>query len=103
MDLCYCPFGKTCKSCDKANEYVLTDENGREFIARRYQSAKGDCRFELYNCAKLVSEPFVGAGALLDLTTVTNKDKVIDALSDVERQKTLFQAYTSGHLKRGVL
>ena len=31
MDLCYCPFGRTCKTCDQRGEYRLTDEAGRSF------------------------------------------------------------------------
>ncbi len=52
MDLCYCPFGKTCASCDKKSVYFLTDEAGRKFPLRRYRTA-GGCRFEVFNCARL--------------------------------------------------
>ncbi len=52
MDLCYCPFERTCERCDKRREYTLTDEDGRKFPLRRYRAAEG-CRFEVYNCAAL--------------------------------------------------
>lgn len=55
MDLCYCPFEKTCADCDRRDTYLLTDEKGRAFPLRRYVSAAG-CRFELYNCARLETE-----------------------------------------------
>lgn len=65
MDLIYCPFGKSCGQCDKRDMYTLTDENGRAFPMRRYKT--GDCRFELFNCARLVSENNF-TGRLTDLT-----------------------------------
>ena len=86
MDLCYCPFGKSCKSCDQKDCYILTDENGRNFPVRRYRAAEGNCRFEVYNCAELVGASVKGSGQLLDLTL-----------------KTKYNSRTSGHLKRGVL
>lgn len=66
MDLCYCPFGKTCASCDARAVYTMTDEAGRKFPLRRYRVAEG-CRFELFNCAPLAA----GAGkpsAIADCT-----------------------------------
>lgn len=61
MDLIYCPFGRVCKSCDRRSSYVLTDENKREFILRRY-SLGGFCRFEIFNCAELnLTNTFTGA------------------------------------------
>ena len=103
MDLCYCPFEKTCKVCDKKNVYELTDENGRVFPVRRYIDGSGNCRFEVYNCAKLVSYGINGVGHILDLSTIENKTDVIKAKTDVEQQKKTFETYTSGHYKRGVL
>ena len=52
MDLCYCPFEKSCSSCEKRTYYTLTDEEGRKFPLRRYVMS-GQCRFELFNCAPL--------------------------------------------------
>ncbi len=57
MDLCYCPFEKTCSSCDRRPFYTLTDEEGRGFPLRRY--VLGGCRFEVYNCAPLAAETAV--------------------------------------------
>ncbi len=54
MDLAYCPFGRTCASCDRRERYTLTDEAGRTFPLRRYRAADG-CRFEVYNCASLAA------------------------------------------------
>lgn len=65
MDLIYCPFGKTCGQCDKRDLYTLTDENGRAFPMRRYEV--GGCRFELFNCARLVCENNF-TGRITDLT-----------------------------------
>ena len=103
MDLCYCPFGKTCAKCDKKDIYTLTDENGRKFPVRRYVSADGNCRFEVYNCAQLIGLGVDGAGKLLDLTLVENKEKAIAAKNNETLQKQVYETYTSGHLKRGVM
>lgn len=102
MDLCYCPFGKTCSACDKKPVYMLTDENGRVFPVRRYLSAGGACRFEVYNCADLIGQGVPCAGKLLDLTLVSDKEGASKADTD-EKQKGIYEKYTSGHLKRGVL
>ena len=103
MDLCYCPFGKTCNVCDKKQTYTLTDENGRVFPVRRYLSANGDCRFEVYNCAKQVGTGIPTAGKLLDLSLTENKRETFAVRNDIEMQKNLFEKYTSGHATRGVL
>ena len=103
MDLCYCPFGKTCKTCDKRKLYKLTDENGREFPVRRYVAADGACRFEVYNCADLIGTGVKNAGRLLDLTLIEKKKNAIAAIDNEAEQKKIYKNYTSGHLKRGVL
>lgn len=103
MDLCYCPFKKTCRDCDKKRMYTLTDENDRVFPVRRYVSANGECRFEVYNCAKLIGLGQKSAGKLLDLTLTEDKSAIVAAKDNVETQKTLYKTYTAGHLKRGVL
>lgn len=103
MDLCYCPFGKTCKTCDKKPVYALTDESGRVFPVRRYLTADGSCRFEVYNCAELIGKGVKGAGQLLDLTLVSEKQRAITAKADEQAQKTVYKNHTSGHYKRGVL
>ena len=103
MDLCYCPFGKTCAKCDKKDVYTLTDENGRAFPVRRYVAADGSCRFEVYNCADLVGLGLKDTGKLLDLTLVKDKATAILAKEDESQQKHVYKNCTSGHYKRGVL
>ncbi len=103
MDLCYCPFGKTCAKCDRKEHYVLTDENGREFPVRRYLDAEGNCRFEVYNCASLIGKGVDGAGCLLETTMQPQKALAVHAVLDENKQKKLYGSYTSGHLKNGVL
>ena len=103
MDLCYCPFGKTCAKCDKKEIYTLTDENGRIFPVRRYIAANGECRFEVYNCADLVGLGVKGMGKLLDLTLVTDAKTAVQAKDGEIEQKKVYKNCTSGHYKRGVL
>ncbi|MBE7078254.1 MAG: U32 family peptidase [Clostridiales bacterium] len=103
MDLCYCPFEKDCARCDKRKIYGLTDENERRFPVRRYQSADGRCRFEVYNCADLIGTGIDGAGRLLDLSLQSNAAQAAMANDLEEKQKTLYENHTSGHSKRGVL
>lgn len=67
MDLSYCPFERTCADCDKRTVYHLTDEDGRTFPLRRYQTSAAWCKFEVYNCAPLSA--YNGrSNALVDLT-----------------------------------
>ena len=103
MDLCYCPFEKTCSQCDKREIYTLTDENGRNFPTRRYVTANGSCRFEVYNCASLVGRGLSNIGQLLDLSVETAKLSAVHNKDNEEKQKEIFKNYTSGHYKRGVL
>ena len=103
MDLCYCPFGKTCAVCDKRKLYNLTDENGRIFPVRRYVSANSSCRFEVFNCADLIGIGIRNIGKLLDLTLVDDVQKAIQAKDNEIAQKSIYSKYTSGHFKRGVL
>ena len=104
MDLCYCPFEKSCKACDKREVYTLTDESGRAFPIRRYKGANGECRFEVYNCANLIGKG-VNGGKILDCTLMDEREKVLalQAKADEEKQKSLYQNYTSGHGRKSVL
>lgn len=102
MDLCYCPFGKTCKACDKRTVYTLTDENGREFPVRRY-TVDGNCRFEVYNCAALVGKGVDRAGKLMEVTVTRDKNGAVKAVDKEAEQKTVYKKYTSGHTLGGVL
>jgi len=70
---------------------------------RRYQSADGRCRFEVYNCADLIGTGIDGAGRLLDLSLQSNAAQAAMANDLEEKQKTLYENHTSGHSKRGVL
>lgn len=103
MDLCYCPFGKTCSACDRRSMYTLTDENGRAFPVRRYLDGVGACRFEVYNCAKLVGRGIKGAGQLLDCTLTQDLSQALALKDDEERQKQAYSQRTFGHFNRGVL
>ena len=103
MELCYCPFGKTCRQCDKKSIYTLTDEGGRVFPVRRYLSTDGACRFEVYNCAYLVGVGGKNIGKLLDLTLAEDKTACFNAKDDEQKQKQAYRNYTSGHYKRGLL
>lgn len=102
MDLCYCPFGKSCKQCDKKTIYHLTDENGRVFPVRRYVDVVGGCRFEVYNCASLVGRGMMGAGKLIDVSLQTDKPGAVSAVNSESLQKQIYTSYTSGHIKNGV-
>ena len=101
MDLCYCPFGKTCRNCDQRNVYTLKDENGRAFPVRRFKDGRGNCRFEVYNCASLVGEGIQGVGALVDLS-VSRVENIQSLPHSINKQKQCFENYTYGHANRGV-
>lgn len=104
MDLCYCPFDKTCSVCDKRDFYTLTDEDSREFPVRRYIDGKGECRFEIYNCAYLATEGAEGVGALLDFTGREELSSRADKIARSEdEQKRAFLKRTSGHAKNSVI
>ncbi len=99
MDIIYCPFSKTCKTCDMRGTYTLTDEASRMFPLRRYIA--GECRFELYNCADLVAlQNFTGT--LVDCT-LSDASKVMSIVRDERALKEYFKSYTSGHSKNPVL
>jgi hypothetical protein len=100
MDLIYCPFGKTCKNCDKRGTYSLTDENGRVFPFRRYKTS--ECRFEMYNCASLIARNDF-CGKLVDCTLQTNANNIIENIDDGEKLKKIFKNYTKGHSEIPVL
>lgn len=100
MDLIYCPFGKKCATCDKRESYILTDENGREFTLKRYKTGE-NCRFELYNCAKLISG-VSPAGRLVDLSVSENVDKILKNIDNENVLKEIFKNYTRGHSANSV-
>lgn len=99
MDLIYCPFSRTCRTCDRRERYTLSDDAGRAFPMRRYVC--GECRFELFNCVPLAAvQNFTGT--LCDCTI--SDARAVSALSgDGEGLKNYFRKYTSGHIKNPVL
>ncbi|MGN0822264.1 MAG: U32 family peptidase [Candidatus Gallimonas sp.] len=100
MDLIYCPFGRSCGSCDRRGTYVLTDENGRKFPLRRYRFSGDGCRFEVYNCVPLAA--YNGTtNALVDLSTGGGQETA-DVARDPAGAKGLFGACTSGHANRSL-
>ena len=101
MDIVYCPFEKSCKSCDKRSSYRLTDESGRRFSLRRYSASS--CRFELFNCDRLICMQQL-TGRLLDCS-LGDARMIGDAMAanDGEKLKKLFKNYTAGHSKNPVL
>lgn len=97
MDLLFCPFSRTCKTCDVRDTYTLTDEGGRAFSLRRF-GKKGACRFELYNCAPLAAYNGM-TSALVDLSVSGDKALVGHAFC---AEEYLTNA-TGGHKMRSVL
>lgn len=100
MDLIYCPFEKKCATCDRRANYKLKDENGREFTLRRYNI--DSCRFELYNCADLVSEQNF-TGLLAELTLTENPDLTNGMLRNGENLRNFFRNRTQGHSVKPIL
>ena len=99
MDLCYCPFGRTCKTCDQRGEYRLTDEAGRSFPLRRYRTGGKYCRFEVYNCVPLAGCD-VGAGALVDASCRTDSKYLV---SRAHMPEGALDGATKGHTERSML
>ena len=97
MDLIYCPFSKSCKACDRRNIYALTDEENRLFTLRRYKL--NDCRFEIINCAPLVTENNF-TGKIYDFTT---QGSAADLAGNIENLKTVFTSRTKGHSENPVI
>ncbi len=97
MDLVYCPFGRSCAKCDKRASYTLTDEAGRKFPLRRYETSV--CRFELYNCANI----FCGGtgGLLADYTGLPAAE--FSHIVDEEQLKQKLGLCTRGHSVSPVL
>ncbi len=100
MDLCYCPFGRTCASCDKKKIYTLTDEAGRAFPLRRYRVSGDACRFEVYNLAPLAAYNGM-TGALVELTT--EKDAGLVFLARDKNAYLHLKNSTKGHSERSML
>lgn len=99
MDLIYCPFGRTCRSCNKRRTYTLTDEAGRKFSIKRYETSL--CRFELYNCANLLADSG-RFGALYDFTLL-NAAELSQKIERGESIKNELGDITRGHSNSPVL
>ena len=99
MDLAYCPFGRTCKSCDRRGAYRLTDEQGRAFPLRRYRLSGKFCRFEVYNCVPLAGYD-AGAGALVDASCRSDGAFLLKRAHSPEGA---LAGATKGHAERSML
>ena len=99
MDLAYCPFGRTCKSCDRRGEYRLTDEQGRAFPLRRYRLSGKFCRFEVYNCVPLAGYD-AGTGALVDASCRSDGAYLLKRAHSPEGA---LAGATKGHAERSML
>lgn len=95
MDLCYCPFSRTCASCDRRGRYTLTDEAGRQFPLRRYRAAEG-CRFELFNCVPLAA----GGGRASALLDCSLGD--VRAAAGARHPEKYYTNATKGHSVRSM-
>lgn len=97
MDLCYCPFERTCGDCDRRKTYRLTDENGRVFSLRRYRMAAPWCKFEVFNCVPLAA--YNGrSSALVDLSVNFDFRSIQHAFEPVG----VLPGSTSGHKNRSL-
>ena len=65
MDLCYCPFGKNCSSCEDG-EIFLEDDCLRRYKVVKYKIS--ECRFAVYNPYDFKKMPVTGKNALFDFT-----------------------------------
>ena len=92
MDLGHCPFGRSCRNCDRRFAYTLTDEAGRKFPLLRGELSR--CRFELYNTVPLRGQ--VQGDRLFDFCALSERDK--EAFLSGEAPA----AYTGGALKNGI-
>ena len=94
MDLIYCPFEKKCANCQRRKIYELTDSDGRKFPLRRYTA--GSCRFEVFNCANLISD-CSDTGIFLDCTLENNVETIVKNVRDTTKLTAVFKNYTRGH------
>lgn len=97
MDLCYCPFGKTCKSCTGEDYSVLSDGE-RDFVLRRIKLS--ECRFEVYNPYPLLTEGTNKQAFNFIKLTKPQKIAVLDNLNCPINAKKSFDGHTTGHSKK---
>ena len=100
MDLLYCPFKKECAACKRGDNSTLFDGE-REFIVRRVKI--NGCRFEVYNCATLVTKN--RERAVINMVTVPKEKKLaaLKALGDKKALKEIFENHTFGHENKPLL
>ena len=93
MDLCYCPFKKTCDSCPYKKGAHLFDGE-RQFPLRRVKLSS--CRFEVYNCSLLVTD-FNGNKVFNLIDVDTNLKRTYLKKSDLATLKSTVGNFTLGH------
>lgn len=102
MSLEYCPFGKKCDSCKRADGFTLKDYDGRVFRVRRYKLSS--CRFEIYNCLPLKADMRF-ENEIYDFTLLGDSERdyysAIIANKVRSENQNKFLA-TSGNFKKGV-
>ncbi len=100
MTLIYCPFGKNCSTCKRSNCFVLKDDDGREFLVRRYKLS--NCIFEVYNNSLLKSKKCFNK-EIFDFTmrTDTEMEKLISAYLKGNKE-SLKIGFTIGNMAKGV-
>lgn len=100
MDLCYCPFGKTCNNC-KGSDLSCLSDGERSFKLRRVKL--NGCRFEVYNPYPLLTEGL--DRNFFNFLTLDNNQKVaiLKAKDCPIKAKDKITNYTTGHSKKPLL
>ncbi|MBR2617550.1 MAG: DUF3656 domain-containing protein, partial [Clostridia bacterium] len=100
MQLCYCPMGKTCKSCRVPNAFTMRDEAKREFPVRRYRL--NGCKFEVFNNASLLPPKFFNKN-LVNFLSLTPQERVgiASAIPNLSACKKALKSTTGGHFSKG--
>jgi len=101
MQLCYCPMGKTCKTCRVPGTFVMRDEAKREFPVRRYRL--NGCKFEVFNNASLLPPKFFDKN-LLNFLSLTSAERtgIATAIPNLNACKKVLKTITGGHFVKGV-
>lgn len=97
MDLCYCPFGKTCKNCT-GEDYSILSDGERDFILRRIKLS--ECRFEVYNPYPLLTDGSDKQAFNLITLKKNQKLALLNNLNCPLNAKNHFDKYTTGHSKK---
>ncbi len=100
MDLCYCPFGKTCDKCN-GEDYSILSDGERGFILRRVKLSA--CRFEVYNPYPLLTDG--SDKQAFNFITLKSKQKIaiLNSVLSPINAKNAFNVYTTGHSKKPLL